>query len=60
MKQINLDLKKRDVTIQNIETLTYEELETKTYREIEEEYFDKPEPKTKQIRLTQLTKEVKL
>lgn len=60
MKEITLDLKKRDVTIQNMETLTYEELETKTYRELQEEFYEKPEPKQKQIRLTQPIKEVKL
>lgn len=58
MKQINLNIKQRDTTYDNMETMTYEELETKTYREIQEEYYEEPAPKRIEIRLIEPVKEV--
>lgn len=58
MKEIILDLNKRDTRYQAIENMTYEELETKSYREIQEEYYEEPEPKTATITLIEPIKEV--
>jgi hypothetical protein len=60
MKQIEIDIKQRDTTYDNMETMTYEELEGKTYREIQEEYYQEPTPKRIEIRLIEPTKEVRL
>jgi len=40
MKQIDLDFKKRDISYNNLETLTYVEMEAKTYEELENELYE--------------------
>jgi len=59
-KQIGLDFKKRDVSYNNLETLTYAEMETKTYEEIENELYPVKSPKPVSLMLMEPIKEVRL
>lgn len=60
MKEVELDLKKRDVSYNNIETMTYEDLEKKTYAEIENEFYRQPPVKMVEVKLIEPVKEVRL
>lgn len=60
MKQINIDFKKRDISYNNLETLTYAEMETKTYEEIENELYQVKAPKQVSVGLMEPIKEVRL
>lgn len=58
MKNIDLDLKQRDVTYRRMHTLTYGELKTMTYAELQNKYYEVITPKSKSIRLVEPIKEV--
>jgi len=59
-KQIDLDFKKRDISYNNLETLTYVEMEAKTYEELENELYQIKVPKQVSLKLSEPTKEVRL
>ena len=58
MKDVTLDFKKRDVSYNNMETMTYAELETRTYAELQNEFYQEVEPKEVTIKLKQHIKDV--
>ena len=51
MKQVNLTIKQRDVSFENIESKTFEELENMKITELQDEYFE-DEKKTVEVQLT--------
>ena len=59
MKQVNLPIKQRDVSFENIESKTFEELESMKITELQDEYFE-DEKKTVEVQLTDPVKEVVL
>lgn len=51
MKQVNLSIKQRDVSFENLESKTFEELENMRVTELQDEYFE-DEMKTVEVQLT--------
>jgi hypothetical protein len=51
MKQVNLTIKQRDVSFENLESKTFEELENMKITELQDEYFE-DEKKTVEVQLT--------
>jgi len=51
MMQVNLTIKQRDVSFENIESKTFEELENMKITELQDEYFE-DEKKTVEVQLT--------
>lgn len=49
--EINLPIKQRDVSFENIESKTFEELESMKITELQDEYFE-DEKKTVEVQLT--------
>lgn len=50
MKQVNLPIKQRDVSFENMESKTFEELEIMKITELQDEYFE-DEKKTVEVQL---------
>jgi hypothetical protein len=50
MKQVNLSIKQRDVSFENMESKTFEELENMKITELQDEYFE-DEKKTVEVQL---------
>jgi len=50
MKQVNLPIKQRDVSFENLESKTFEELESMRVTELQDEYFE-DEKKTVEVHL---------
>lgn len=57
--QVNLPIKQRDVSFENMESKTFEELESMKITELQDEYFE-DEKKTVEVQLTDPVKEVVL
>lgn len=61
MKEVIIDdIKQRDVSYENTETLTFEQMETMTYAELENKYYQVREPKDINLRLIEPVKDVKI
>jgi hypothetical protein len=50
MKQVNLSIKQRDVSFNNLESKTFEELENMRVTELQDEYFE-DEKETVEVQL---------